>query len=260
MRIFFKFILSLPIILALSNVFADELVLKNGGRIKGVIVEENAKEVVIKIGGGKMRLARKKIKEIIRSKNAANKKLQEKQKKALQGPDKGAAKPQGRSPEDLFKQLSKLNEKPKTRMAQFVTFIVPAERKVYALNLTLGAYSLARAKGAQAQTALDKIAKRYELKNPFQSPKAPPVTSLAEAKKRADAVIGTKSYKALVKALEDFLWTFDKEAVAAGHLEAEVKSFDIKGERGIATLKSGQRVPLTKLSGAWYLSMRNLPK
>lgn len=258
MRLFFKLMLSFSIILSLSNVFADELVLKNGGRIKGVIVEENAKEVVIKIGGGKMRLARKKIKEIIRSKSATNKKLQEKQKKALQGADKGAAKPQGRSPQALFKQLSKLNEKPKTRMAQFVTFIVPSERKVYALNLTLGAYSLARAKGGRAQTALDKLATRYELKNPFQWPKQPPVTTLAEAKKRADKIIGTKNYKALVKALEEFLWTFDKDAVAAGHLEAEVKSFDIKGDKGIATLKNGQRVPLTKLSGAWYLSMRNL--
>ncbi|MDF1661040.1 MAG: hypothetical protein P1V97_04680 [Planctomycetota bacterium] len=240
---------------------ADELVLKNGGRIKGIIVKENAKEVVIKIGGGEMRLARKKIKEIIRDKKSDNKKLKEKQREDLQGGEKASPKKKAefRSPKDLFEQMKAIELTPKARLTHFAKFIVRSERKVYALSLVLKAYALAAERGAEAEAALKKIAARYKLKDPAKQGKLPPIQNLSDSKKRADLMIRTTNYLALIAALDRFFQTFNKDAYFAMQVVTEVVKIDVKEKRGVVTLKDGRKVPITILSDGWYLSMRNVP-
>lgn len=252
--------LCLITIFIIPSTFGDELVLKNGGRIKGVILKENAKEVVIKIGGGEMRIARKKIKEIIRDKKSDNKKLKEKQKESFQGGEKTPSKKKKfRSPKDLFEQMQAINSSPTSRLTHFAKFIVPSERKVYALNLMLNSYSLAGERGGQSQAALNKIAARFQLTDPAKKPKAPPIKNLEDAKRRADLLIGSNNYLGLIVALEGFFRAFNKDAYLAMKVVTEVAKFDVKEKKGVATLKNGQKVPITKLSDGWYLSMRNVP-
>lgn len=59
---------------------ADVVLLKNGGRLEGVIVKKTKDTVVIRVGGGKMTLKRDQIRKIIERSKSQNEDLKKKQK------------------------------------------------------------------------------------------------------------------------------------------------------------------------------------
>lgn len=75
---------------------ADVILLKNGGRLEGVIKKETKTTIVLKVGGGTLKIKRKEIRKILRRSDEANEKLKEKQKAKDK---KGPAAPPPKTPE-----------------------------------------------------------------------------------------------------------------------------------------------------------------